>query len=548
MRTIKFLAASISSAALLLSSITIEGDCPSNGIPATYVDRDCWIGFRALNDPGSTIDYLVKIGSASQFEAGGSCVGGCTLDLGNIAADLACQYGDGWYARNDIFWAVIGVDYGGSLEPEDTLFSSNPDAIAYSTDAPAAQGIAANLIESMAGAYFGLPTTLNSNQLGIFQDISQIGNNYASFQPGGVNSNGISFSFFDPPNEGTPGQILYINRLIPSTGQTHPPGDVLGWFQLTSGGQLAFQPASVPTPSPTPTPTATPTPTPTVSPTVTVTPTPTATPSTTPTATPTPTPTVTPPTGALGNISTRALVDTGDNVLIGGFIISGTVPKNVIVRAIGPSLPLSGPLLDPTLDLYNSSGQIIASNDNWKDEPNEQDIVNSQLAPTNDKESAILMILSPGAYTGIVSGINNSTGIALVEVYDLDVAGDARLVNVSTRSFVESGDNVMIGGLIVVGGTPQKVLVRGLGPSLPVAGSLPDPIVNLYDGQGALIGSNDNWRDTQEAEITATTLAPVNDAESALIQTLAPGAYTAIVQGKNGASGVGLVEFYTLAQ
>src|SRR6478672_11745199 len=183
MRTIQFLAAGISSAALLLSSITIEGDCPSNGIPATYNDRDCWIGFRALNDPGSTIDYLVKIGSASQFEAGGSCVGGCTLDIGNIAADLACQFGDGWYTRNDILWSIIGVDYGGSFEPENTLFSSNPDFEAYLTDASAVQGVGANAIETMASGYLGLPTTLNSNQLGVFQDIFEITNSYACCQP-----------------------------------------------------------------------------------------------------------------------------------------------------------------------------------------------------------------------------------------------------------------------------------------------------------------------------------------------------------------------------
>jgi hypothetical protein len=542
MITTKYLALAISSAGLLLASVATQADCPSDGAPATYLDRDCWIGFRALDDPGSTIDYVVRIGSANQFETGGGCEGGCTLDLGNIAADLACQFGAAWYTRNDILWSIIGVDYAGSVEPENTLFSSNPDAAAYNTDAPAAQGIAANAIESMAGAYFGLSTTLNSNQLGVFQDIFEVNNNYASFQPGGPNSGGISFQFFDPPNEGTPSQILYLNRLIPSSVRPPPPGDVLGWFQLTTGGQLTFQPTSVPTPTPTPTPSPTPTVTPTSTPTIT----PTVSPTVTPTASPTPT--VIPQTPRLGNISTRAQVDTGDNVLIGGFIITGTVPKNVIVRAIGPSLPLTGQLLDPTLDLYNSSGQIIASNDNWKDQPNEQDIVNSQLAPNDDRESAILMILSPGAYTGIVHGNNNSTGIALVEAYDLDFAGDSSLGNVSTRSFVQSGDKVMIGGLIVVGSVAEKVLARAIGPSLPVAGTLADPMLDLYDGQGALIGSNDNWRDTQEAEILTTNLPPANDVESALIQTLAPGPYTSIVRGKDGASGVGLVEFYTLDQ
>ena len=238
----------------------------------------------------------------------------------------------------------------------------------------------------------------------------------------------------------------------------------------------------------------------------------------------------------------------GEKALIGGFIISGTLPKNVLVRAIGPSLPVTGALLDPTLDLYNSAGQTIASDDNWMDQSNHEKIAGTHLAPINEKESAILMILSPGAYTAIVRGTNNSTGIGLVEAYDVDLLSDSKLGNVSTRSFVQSGDRVMIGGLIVVGAGAQKVLVRALGPSLSVPDSLPDPIVDLYDGEGGLIGTNDNWRDSQAAEIQATNMAPVNDVESALIQTLAPGPYTAIVRGKNGASGVGLVEFYTLAQ
>jgi len=143
MRITKFLAIIICSTGLLLPFVSGRADCPSDGTPATYNDRDCWIGFRALNDPGSTIDYVVRIGSASQFETGGGCFGGCTLDLGNIAADLACQFGDAWYTRNDILWAIIGVDYAGSIDPENTLFSSNPDADAYTVDSSAAQGIAA---------------------------------------------------------------------------------------------------------------------------------------------------------------------------------------------------------------------------------------------------------------------------------------------------------------------------------------------------------------------------------------------------------------------
>jgi hypothetical protein len=502
--------------------------CDNSTDFATYNEVEIFLGFRAVGGGGTTQDYLVDIGQASQFTQGGNT----TLNLGNLAADLVCQFGSDWHERTDLLWGIIGADAFASFDPENTLYTSNPDYEPFIVGNVNEQGTPASEVSTMAYfSYMGQPVTVNS-PVAIFQD-TILDNSYAHFQEKG-------FDFFTDPTETTPDQPLYLNRLIPSFDQN--PGERFGWFLLGSDGQVTFtaDPQGTPTPTPTPTPTITPT----------VTPSPTASATATPTVTPTgsPTPTVVPQTPRLGNISTRAQVDTGDNVLIGGFIITGTVPKNVIVRAIGPSLPLTGQLLDPALDLYNSSGQIIASDDNWKDQPNEQDIVNSQLAPNDDRESAILMILSPGAYTGIVHGINNSTGIALVEAYDLDFAGDSRLGNVSTRSFVQSGDKVMIGGLIVVGSVAQKVLVRAIGPSLPVAGTLADPIVDLYDGQGALIGSNDNWRDTQEAEIVAANLPPVNDVESALIQTLAPGPYTSIVRGKDGASGIGLVEFYTLDQ
>ena len=135
-------------------------------------------------------------------------------------------------------------------------------------------------------------------------------------------------------------------------------------------------------------------------------------------------------------------------------------------------------------------------------------------------------------------GVNNTTGIGLVEVYDLDRTVDSKLANISTRGLVQTGDNVMIGGFIVLGTDSQKVIVRAIGPSLPLAGKLADPTLDLYDGNGVLLASNDNWRDTQEAEIIATTIPPTNDAESAIVQTLAPvPLYTAIVRGKNGTTG-----------
>jgi hypothetical protein len=249
----------------------------------------------------------------------------------------------------------------------------------------------------------------------------------------------------------------------------------------------------------------------------------------------------------LGNISTRLRVDTGDNALIGGFIITGTQSKKVMLRAIGPSLPLSGALANPVLELY--SGQtLLASNDNWKDAPNKQEIIDTTIPPSNDLESAIVTTLPAGnaAYTAIVRGVNNGTGVGLVEAYDLDRNVDSKLANISTRGFVQTGDNVLIGGLIVLGQDPLKVIARAIGPSLPVAGKLLDPTLELRDGNGGLLQVNDNWRSDQEAEIIATTVPPSDDAESAIVRTLPPGNYTAIVRGVNATTGIGLVEVYAL--
>ena len=275
------------------------------------------------------------------------------------------------------------------------------------------------------------------------------------------------------------------------------------------------------------------------------------TPTPTPTATPTSTPTPTATPGQLGNISTRLQVETGENVLIGGFIVTGTQAKRVIVRAIGPSLTAAGvpdALANPTLELHGPSGLLIASNDDWMDAPNRQEIIDSTVAPTNNLESAILMTLpaNNSAYTAIVRGVNDGTGVGLVEAYDLDRTVDSKLANISTRGLVQTGDNVMIGGFIVVGQTSQRVVVRAIGPSLPVPGKLADPTLELHDGNGALLQSNDNWRSDQETEIIATGIPPTNDLESAIVRTLAPGSYTAIVRGVNGSSGIALVEISAL--
>jgi hypothetical protein len=261
--------------------------------------------------------------------------------------------------------------------------------------------------------------------------------------------------------------------------------------------------------------------------------------------------TIAPPNSSvsLANVSTRLRVDTGDNALIGGFIVSGTQPKKVIVRAIGPSLAVAGALADPTLELRDSSGGLIRSNDNWRTDQ-ETEIKATGIAPKSDLESAIIATLpaNNAGYTAIVRGANNTTGIGLVETYDLDRTVDSKLANISTRGLVQTGDDILIAGTIVLGPGSQKVLVRAIGPSLAAAGKLTDPNLELRDQNGGLIRSNDNWRSDQEAEISATTIPPPNDLESAIVATLpANGAsYTAIVRGANGGTGLAVVEVYAL--
>jgi hypothetical protein len=264
------------------------------------------------------------------------------------------------------------------------------------------------------------------------------------------------------------------------------------------------------------------------------------------TPTPTPTPTGSASPGTLANISTRAVVGTGANVLIGGFIVTGAETKRVVIRGVGPSLPLPGKMLDPTLELHDAAGSTIASNDDWGQSANSAAIAASGVAPTNPKESAVLMDLAPGSYTAVLSGTNQTTGIAVVEIYDLDNAAQSKLANISTRVLVESGDAALIGGLIVVGQSTADVIVRAIGPSLPISGAMVDPTLELRDAAGTLVGSNDNWRSTQQAAIVQTGVAPTRDAESAIVTSLPPGAYTAIVRGVNGTTGVAVVEVYQL--
>jgi len=279
------------------------------------------------------------------------------------------------------------------------------------------------------------------------------------------------------------------------------------------------------------------------------------------------------PVPQLSNISTRALVGTGDNVVIGGFIVQGSESKRVIIRALGPELTqhgVSNAMQNPTLELHNAAGTLIASNNNWVTtiiggiitQNQVRDIMNSGYAPTNGLESAIIADLPPGNYTAIVRGVNDTTGVGLVEVYDLNpgTISPSRLLNISSRSNVLTGDDVMIGGFIVQGGGTKRVIVRAIGPELSQYGvpfPLPDPTLELHNGRGTVIASNDNWQTTviggiitkdQVMDIQNSGHAPTDPSESAIIAQLPPGNYTAIVRGKNISVGVALVEVYDLDQ
>jgi len=264
----------------------------------------------------------------------------------------------------------------------------------------------------------------------------------------------------------------------------------------------------------------------------------------------------------LTQISTRLPIGTGNDVLIGGFIIgadptNADAQKGVIIRAIGPSLAdfgISGALADPVLELHGATGALIALNDDWRSGGQEQTIIETHVPPSDDRESAIVGGLDPGNYTAIVRGKNDTTGIALVEVYDLGTAsldpGNIRtqLKEISTRGNVLTGDNVMIGGFIVEVVT-IRTLLRAIGPSLSafgIANALQDTTLELHDGNGATIAMNDNWRSDQEQAIIDTGAPPTDDRESAIVTNLVPGAYTAVVRGKNNTTGVALVEVYAL--
>ena len=251
------------------------------------------------------------------------------------------------------------------------------------------------------------------------------------------------------------------------------------------------------------------------------------------------------------NIATRVFVDTGERVSIAGFIVTGDVSKKVLIRGIGPSLAANGvpsPLADPTLTLFDGSGNMLMTNDNWRDSQ-AAEIMATGIPPQNDLESAIVATLAPGHYTAVLAGKNGTTGNGLAEIYDLEPGTSSTLANLSTRGFVGAGDNVMIGGLIIGNGDSPIVVLRAIGPTLTSSGivnPLLDPTIEVHDGNGAVIGLNDNWRDSQVQAVLATQLAPTDDREAALVGFLAPGNYTAVIRGKNNTTGVALVEAYRI--
>ena len=309
-------------------------------------------------------------------------------------------------------------------------------------------------------------------------------------------------------------QVVAVMNSIVSDQDTLSPDDV-------AGGQFLYgAPSGTPTPPPTPT--------------------------------PFPSPSATPSAAChLVNISTRLQIGVSDNVLIGGFIVRGTQPKKLILRAIGPSLAAWGmpnAMADPILELHDSLGGIIATNNDWQDGGQVGEIQTSGLAPANSAESALIVTLSPGNYTAVVSGAGGGQGIGMVEAYEFD-ENATRFVNISTRGRVAAVDETMIGGFIVQGGAAKRVIIRAIGPSLAggVANALADPFLELHDGNGNALAVNDDWANgSQTAEIVATGLPPVNNRESAIVRTLGPGNYTAVVRGMNETTGIGLVEVYDL--
>ena len=474
----------------------------------TYSDGDLFLGFRSTD---GTSDYLINIGQPDQFvnASAGTTISAAT---GNLSADLATAFGADWYSRvdpntgkNAVLWAIVGSRQVATAgDPANTLYSTNLSRTAWPRQSDTAQSFATSLFAALGNQFSGNQSTANNPQ-GLIQNAAST-NSYAAFQPGGARSNGISFQTWNPSDETSPIGRLFFDRITPGSGAS----TLLGAFTLASNGQVSFTAG-------------------------------------------------TSPVGQFLNIATRLKVLAGDsNSLFAGFIVTGSAPKKVAVRGLGPSLSkppfnLSGTLADPTLELHNATA-TVASNDNWTDDPAQAAMLTAAgLAPTDPKESALIATLDPGQYTAILRGKPaNSEGIGVVEVYDLDQAANSQLANISTRGFTDTGDNILIGGIIVGPGSAlsPRVVVRAIGPSLTsfgITNALLDPTIDLKDSNGVSVQTNDDWQSSpRQGEIVAAGLAPSDPKEAVVVATVPPGQYTAIVQGKGGAVGVAVVEAYNL--
>jgi len=363
----------------------------------------------------------------------------------------------------------------------------------------------------------------------------------------------VAHTFLDS-GDFDPGQSFSFTWCVPGTYQIEDArGSATATIVVTgTGPSPSPSPGTSPSPSPSPGTSPSPSPSPGTSPSPSPSPGTSPSPSPSPGTSPSPSPSPSPAAQPV-NISTRVRVEAGEGVMIGGFIITGNEPKRVIIRGMGPSMSsvgVLGVINDPILRLFNPAGSPIAVNNNWQD-TQQVEIEGTGLAPQDLRESAIIATLPPAAYTATVADANGNNGVGLVEIYDLNSAANARLGNISTRGSVQTAENVMIGGFALGGSSinPAKIVVRALGPSLQTAGianPLSNPILQLFNSNGQAVISNDNWQDvpSQAAELQTLGLAPTNPVEAALVATLSPGLYTAVVAGHSGGTGIGLIEVY----
>jgi uncharacterized repeat protein (TIGR01451 family) len=488
----------------LTFTVTVTNTGPSGIIPSGTVD------FRDLTYQGFTPVTTVLAGNVPLDASGQAAVTTSNLTAGN------------GFLGNHFITATYSGDANfspGSATLVQKVHASASTTAVSSSPNPSSGGQPVSFTATVASAPPGptLPSGMVTFQEGstVLAQIPLNGGGAASFNTSNLSAGAHTIT-----------ALYYSDTVFASSSGTTT--------QTVAGG-----------PTPTPTPGVTPTPTPAATPI----------PTTTPIPTPTPTPGASPPPAAQAlNLSTRMRVQTGDNVGIGGFIITGTAPKHVLLRAIGPSLAQSGvpnPLADPVLELHGPGAFATITNDNWRDDPvQEALIIADGIPPTNDLESAIDATLNPGAYTALVRGKNNTSGVALVEVYDLSPAVLAKLANISTRAFVSTGNDIVIAGFVLGGNSGNdRIIVRGLGPSLTAAGvpnALANPTLELRNSDGTLLVSDNDWQDNpaQAAEITAAGLAPTNNLEAAIAATLPPGSYTALLAGLNNGTGIGLVEVY----